>query len=68
MTTQTPAFLDPLVDEVRQRRRELFADYGNDLRRLFDELERRQREHPEMLTSLPGRFHPVLAPDLRSAS
>jgi len=38
---------DPLIDEVRQRRREMMQEYDNDLNKLFEEIQRRQAEHPE---------------------
>ena len=38
---------DPLVDEVRERRRQLLADYGNDLPRYFEAIQRLQAQHPE---------------------
>jgi len=41
---------DPLIDEVRQRRRELSERYGNDLGRLCEVLQQMQAEHPERLT------------------
>jgi hypothetical protein len=37
---------DPLIDEVRQRRRELLASCKNDLRQLLALVQQRQREHP----------------------
>ena len=40
---------DPLIDEVRQRRREMMEEYDNDLSKLFEEIQRRQAEHPEKL-------------------
>ena len=40
---------DPLIDEVRERRRALFADLGNDLRKLFEAVRRRQARHPEKI-------------------
>lgn len=47
MTTQAPKGSDPLIDEVRQRRREMMQEHGNDLRKLFDAIQRRQAEHPQ---------------------
>jgi hypothetical protein len=38
-----------LIDEVRERRRLLFADCGNDLRKLLELVRRLQDEHPEKL-------------------
>lgn len=42
---QPPA--DPLIDEIRQRRREIAAEFDFDVKKLFEELQRRQAEHPE---------------------
>lgn len=41
---------DPLIDEVRTRRRELMASCGNDLNRLLERIEQLQRQHPAKLT------------------
>jgi len=41
---------DPLIDEVRERRRQLWADYGNDLDKVYAAIQRLQAEHPEKLT------------------
>ena len=38
---------DPLIDEVRQRRRDLFEDCGNDLHKLAEAIRRLEAEHPE---------------------
>jgi hypothetical protein len=38
---------DPLIDEVRARRRELREEDGSDLDALFETINRLQREHPE---------------------
>ena len=46
---------DPLIDEVRQRRRELFAKYDNDLEKLYEAIKRRQNEHPEKVADLRKR-------------
>ncbi len=40
---------DPLIDEVRQRRRELFASCGNDLNKLAEAIRQIEAEHPERL-------------------
>lgn len=49
MTQDRPENGDPLIEEVRRRRREVAEEFGYDLRRLFDELRRRESEHPERL-------------------
>jgi hypothetical protein len=38
---------DPLIDEVRERRRSLFAQHGSDLNRLLEAIRELQRQHPE---------------------
>jgi hypothetical protein len=43
---------DPLVDEVRQRRRELLAQYGNELSQLCEAIRRIEAEHPEKVVDL----------------
>jgi len=47
MNAEPQSYLDPLIDEVRQRRRELFAEHGNDLQKLFEAMQRLQAKHPE---------------------
>ena len=47
MTPQEDTHADPLIDEVRQRRRELFSDCDNDLDKLRKAIEKLQAEHPE---------------------
>ena len=41
------ALADPLIDEVRERRRELFEQYGNDPKKLLAALKALQDEHLE---------------------
>ena len=43
----TTPHADPLIDEVRQRRRELLAHYDNDLGKLLAAVRQCQAEHPE---------------------
>jgi hypothetical protein len=38
---------DPLIEDVRQRRRDLLASCGNDLEALADLIRRREEEHPD---------------------
>jgi hypothetical protein len=49
MTTVPREHPDPLIDEVRQRRRELMARYGNDLSKLLAAVQERQAQHPELI-------------------
>ena len=49
MSRQTGPYPDPLIDEVRQRRRELFADYDHDLKKLVQAIQQRQAQHPGLV-------------------
>ena len=49
MTGHTRSRPDPLIDEVRRRRRELFADCANDLHKLGELIRKRQAEHPHKI-------------------
>jgi len=49
MTDQTNRYPDPLIDEVRERRRQLWAEYDNDLNKVYEAIKRLQAEHPEKL-------------------
>ena len=40
---------DPLIDEVRERRRQLWAEYDNDLNKVYEAIKRLQAEHPEKM-------------------
>lgn len=44
-----PEFVDVLVDEVRQRRRDLLASCGDDLDALVRLIRQREAEHPERM-------------------
>lgn len=46
---------DPLIDEVRQRRRDLFADHDNDPQKLFEAIRRLQAKHPDKVIDPPLR-------------
>lgn len=37
---------DPLIDEVRQRRRDLLAKYDNDLHKLLEAIREQRRNEP----------------------
>ena len=45
-----PVLVDVLIDEVRQRRRDLLASCGNDLDALVRLIRQREAEHPERVT------------------
>ena len=47
--------LDGLIEEVRDRRRQVFADHGNELGALLQAIQRRQAEHPEKFSDLRRR-------------
>ena len=47
MTPTGEWYPDPLIDEVRQRRRELYIECGNDLQKLLEAIQHCQAEHPE---------------------
>jgi len=49
MTEDTERYPDPLIDEVRERCRQLWADYGNDLDKVYAAIQRLQAQHPEKL-------------------
>jgi len=40
---------DPIVEEVRQVREAYAAQFDYDLKRMFEDLQRREQEHPERL-------------------
>jgi hypothetical protein len=44
-----PVFVDFLIDEVRQRRRDLLASCGGDLDALVRLIRQREAEHPERM-------------------
>ncbi|MEW6747720.1 MAG: hypothetical protein AB1486_33740 [Planctomycetota bacterium] len=48
-------YQDFLIDEVRERRRRLLADYDGDLGKLLEAIRRRQAGHPEKLSDLRKR-------------
>jgi hypothetical protein len=50
VTNQEETTSDPLIDEVRARRRELMESCGNDLNRLLDRIDELQRQHPDKLS------------------
>ena len=40
---------DPLIDEVRERRRQLWAQHDNDINKVYEAIKRLQEQHPEKL-------------------
>ena len=55
MNPESQSRPDPLIDEVRERRRELFAQHSNDLQKLFEAIQRLQAKHPEKVVDLRKR-------------
>jgi hypothetical protein len=49
MNNKEVEYSDPLIDEVRQRRKELFALYQNDLSKLYEAIKQRQAKYPEKI-------------------
>ena len=47
MTRKEDEYSDPLIDEVRERRKLLLARHGNDLARFHEAILALQAEHPE---------------------
>ena len=45
---------DPLIDEIRAIRAEIAEQFGNDVDRLCDHLQEREREHPERILQTPA--------------
>ena len=56
------SYPDPLIDEVRQRRKDLFARCDYDLRKLFEAIKREQEKHPEKVFDLRKRRPQVPLP------
>jgi hypothetical protein len=50
-----PVFIDVLIDEVRQRRRDLLASCGDDLDALVRLIRQREAEHPERIAKPRAR-------------
>lgn len=49
MARETKKHSDPLIDEVRERRRQLWEECGRDFNRLLEMIRRIQAEHPEKI-------------------
>ena len=45
---------DSLIDAVRERRRKLLEEHGNDLSRLFETVRKIQAERPEKIMKRPA--------------
>lgn len=46
---EAETYPDPLIDEVRERRRQLWAKYDNDLEKVYEAIKSLQTQHPEKL-------------------
>ncbi len=53
MIRESKVFSDPLIDEVRERRRQFWAEYDNDLDKVYEAIRRFQAQHPEKLVDRP---------------
>lgn len=49
MSSEMNELPDPLIDEVRERRRQLWTEYDNDLNNVYEAIKRLQAQHPEKL-------------------
>ena len=58
-------WVDPIVEEVRKARDAYAAQFDYDLKRMFEDLQRREQEHPERLAPppRPQKPKPVVHPD-----
>ena len=54
MIREGPGISDPLIDEVRERRRQVWAKYDHDLTKVFEAIKQLQAQHPEKL-AVPKR-------------
>jgi len=53
MPTSDDSLDDPLIDEVRRRRQQLWEERDCDLRKLYERIQELQRTHPEQLVHRP---------------
>ncbi len=44
---------DPIVEEVRKAGEAYAAQFDYDLKRMFEDLKKREQEHPERIIKLP---------------
>ncbi len=49
MAIDTEHSPDPLIDEVRERRRKVFDACDNDIQKLYEAIQRLQAKHPEKI-------------------
>ena len=62
MVKRVEHYEDPLIDEVRERRRQLFAASGHDLQKLFEAIKREQDLHPEKVIKRSTKSQPLAEP------
>ena len=48
---------DPIVEEVRTAREAYAAEFDFDLERMFEDLKRREQQHPERLVTPTPKPH-----------
>jgi hypothetical protein len=53
---------DPITDEIRAIRRQLAAQCGNDIRRIFEDARQREKTDGNTYVSLPPRRIPTTPP------
>jgi hypothetical protein len=46
---------DPIVEEIREIRRQIWAEHGNDLKRLYDHYVELQKTRPAGVVTMPGQ-------------
>ncbi len=49
MAVETKQYPDALIDEVRERRRQIWEECGRDFNKLLERIQRLQAQHPEKL-------------------
>ena len=57
---------DPMIDEVRAIRRSISEQFGNDVDRLCDHLQKLERQHPERLVEPAAAAEGQTAPRRRA--
>jgi hypothetical protein len=43
---------DPLVEEIRKRRREIMAEYDNDISKLIDDIKKKRKKYSGRIKSV----------------
>ncbi len=55
-------WVDPLVEEIRKRRRELMAEFDYDPQKVLDGLKRKRKEYSDRLIHTPKKLHSTTKP------